>query len=160
MNINFSWRIMAIGLLASGVLVTGKIAGYYHDKFQQADKERAAAEWLASERQSTINDMTRRHLLSAALDAKYTQELNDAKSQIDSLHADVADGRRRLQLHARCVSTASTKTAASGMDNAITARLDDAAQRDYFTLRKQVTTMEMQLRGAQQWIVEQCQNTN
>nr|WP_303201962.1 hypothetical protein [Hafnia paralvei] len=35
MNINFSWRMMAIGLLAVGVLVVGRIASYYHDKYQE-----------------------------------------------------------------------------------------------------------------------------
>ncbi|TBL56460.1 lysis protein [Hafnia paralvei] len=148
---------MAIGLLLVALLVAGKIASHYRDKYQQAEKDRATAEQLASERQSTINDMTHRQQLSAALDAKYTQELNDAKLQIDGLRNDVAAGRRRLQLHAQCVSIANTKAATASMDNAATARLDDAAERDYFTLRERVTTMQKQLEGAQQWVVEQCQ---
>ncbi|WP_367376708.1 lysis system i-spanin subunit Rz [Hafnia alvei] len=32
----------------------------------------------------------------------------------------------------------------------------DTIERDYFTLRERVTTMEKQLRGGQQWVVEQC----
>ncbi len=156
MNINFSWRMMAIGVLLVALLVAGKIASHYRDKYQQADKDRTTAEQLASERQFTIDDMVHRQQLSEALDIKYTQELNDAKSQIDVLRADVSAGRRRLQLHAQCVSTANTKTATSSMDNAATTRLDDAAERDYFTLRERVTTMQKQLEGAQQWIVEQC----
>lgn len=156
MNINFSWRMMAIGLLLVALVVAGRIANHYRDKYQQAEKDRAAAEQLSDERQSTINDMAHRQQLSAALDTKYTQELNDAKLQIDGLRADVTDGRRRLQIHAQCVSTASTKAATPSMDNAATARLDDAAQRNYFTLRERVITMQKQLEGTQQWIMEQC----
>lgn len=145
-----------IVVMVSALIALGLISDHYHDKYQQAEKDRAAAEQLASERQSTINDMAHRQQLSAALDAKYTQELNDAKLQIDALHADVAAGRRRLQLHAQCVSTTRTKTGTTHVDNAATARLDDTAQRDYFTLRERVTTMQKQLEGAQQWIAEQC----
>lgn len=156
MNINISWRMIGIGGLLVALVVTGKLARNYRDKYQQSEKDRAAAQQLASERQSTINDMTHHQQLSAALDAKYTQELNDAKSQIDALNADVAAGRRRLQLHAQCVPTTSTKTDTTRMDNAASPRLDDAAQRDYFTLRARVTTMQKQLEGAQQWVREQC----
>ncbi|WP_462158027.1 lysis system i-spanin subunit Rz, partial [Acinetobacter baumannii] len=35
---------------------------------------------------------------TAALDAKYTQELADAKAESEKLRADLASGRRRLQL--------------------------------------------------------------
>lgn len=156
MNINFSWRMMVIGVLLVALVIAGRIASHYRDKYHQVDKDRVKAEQLASERQSTIVDMAHRQQLSADLDEKYTKELNDAKSEIDTLRADVAAGRRRLQLHARCVSTANPKTATTGVDNAATARLDDAAERDYFTLTERLTTMENQLRGAQQWIVEQC----
>ncbi|WP_367299621.1 hypothetical protein [Hafnia alvei] len=38
MNINFSWRMMAIGFLAVGVLVVGRIASYYNDKYQEQTK--------------------------------------------------------------------------------------------------------------------------
>ena len=156
MNINFSWRMMVIGVLLVALVAAGKIASHYRDKYQRAEKDRATAEQLASERQSTINDMTHRQQLSAALDAKYTQELNDAKLQIDGLRDDVAAGRRRLQLQARCVSAGSTKTGTASVDNAVTARLDDAAERDYFTLTERVTTMQKQLEGAQQWIRGVC----
>lgn len=36
MSIN--WRMMTIGLLAVGVLVVGRIASYYHDKYQEQTK--------------------------------------------------------------------------------------------------------------------------
>ena len=53
----------------------------------------------------------------AALDAKYTKELADAKAENDALRDDVAAGRRRLHIKAVCQSGAMTTTA-SGVDNA------------------------------------------
>ncbi|HGB3471549.1 TPA: lysis system i-spanin subunit Rz [Salmonella enterica subsp. diarizonae serovar 61:l,v:z35] len=38
------------------------------------------------------------------------------------------------------------------MDNAARPRLADSAQRDYFTLRERVTTMQKQLVGVQDYI--------
>ena len=65
---------------------------------------------------AAITDMQMRQRDVAALDAKYTKELADAKAENDALR-DVAAGRRRLHIKAvidQCVMT----TAASGVDNA------------------------------------------
>ena len=51
----------------------------------------------------------------AALDAKYTKELADAKAENDALRDDVAAGRR---LHTLSVSQCVKLTTASGVDNA------------------------------------------
>ena len=46
-------------------------------------------------------------------------------------------------------------TTASGGDNAAS-RLADTAERDYFTLRERLITMQKQLEGTQKYINEQC----
>ena len=86
---------------------------------------------------AAITDMQTRHV--AALDAKYTKELADAKAENDALRDDVAAGRRRLHIKAVCQSVREATTA-SGVDNA--ARLADTAERDYFTLRWRLITMQ------------------
>ena len=53
----------------------------------------------------------------AALDAKYTYELADAKAENDARRDDVAAGRRRLHIKAVCQSVREATTA-SGVDNA------------------------------------------
>ena len=53
----------------------------------------------------------------AALDAKYTKELADAKAENDALRDDVAAGRRRLHIKKQSVSQCEATTA-SGVDNA------------------------------------------
>ena len=92
---------------------------------------------------------------AAALDAKGTKELADAKAENDALRDDVAAGRRRLHIKAVCQSVREATTA-SGTDNAASPRLADTAERDYFTLREILITMQKQLEGTQKYINEQC----
>ena len=92
----------------------------------------------------------------AALDAKYTKELADAKAENDALRDDVAAGRRRLHIKAVCQSVREATTA-SGVDNLQpppTGR--HRFERDYFTLRERLITMQKQLEGTQKYINEQC----
>ena len=51
---------------------------------------------------AAITDMQMRQRDVAALDAKYTKELADAKAENDALRDDVAAGRRRLVDKAVC----------------------------------------------------------
>ena len=90
----------------------------------------------------------------AALDAKYTKELADAKAENDALRDDVAAGRRRLHIKAVCQSVREATTA-SGVDGPAP-RQADTAERDYFTLRERLITMQKQLEGTQKYINEQC----
>ena len=104
---------------------------------------------------ATIADMQQRQRDVAALDAKYSRELANAKAENETLRADVAAGRRRLHIKAVCQSVREATTA-SGVDNAASPRLADTAERDYFTLRERLVMMQAQLEGAQQYITEQC----
>ena len=81
---------------------------------------------------AAITDMQMRQRDVAALDAKYTKELADAKAENDALRDDAAAGRRRLHIKAVCQSVREA-TIASGVDNAASPRLADTAERDYFT---------------------------
>ena len=99
---------------------------------------------------AAITDMQMRQRDVAALDAKYTKELADAKAENDALRDDVAAGRRRLHIKAVCQSVREATTA-SGVDNAAS-HLADTAERDYFTLRERLITMQKQLEGTQKYI--------
>ena len=55
---------------------------------------------------AAITDMQMRQRDVAALDAKYTKELADAKAENDALRDDVAAGRRRLSVHQSSLSAA------------------------------------------------------
>ena len=58
---------------------------------------------------AAITDMQMRQRDVAALDAKYTKELADAKAENDALRDDVAAGRRRLHIKAVCQSVREAK---------------------------------------------------
>ena len=72
---------------------------------------------LKHNRTQRITDMQMRQRDVAALDAKYTKELADAKAENDALRDDVAAGRRQFyqSSHGQSVREAAT---ASGVDNA------------------------------------------
>ena len=140
------WKAIVIGLLIIWVAVSGKVARHYHDKYVEANEQLSLAN-------STIKDMQTRQRDVAALDAKYTQELADAQENINQLERDVATGKRRLQLNATCKSNSTTST---GMDDAVSARLTDSAERDYFTLRQRIETVTKQLTGLQEYVTTQC----
>lgn len=144
-----AWLILAIEILLS-LLVIFILYGQVSKETKRADD----AESLAKQRQETINDMTVRQRDVAALDEKYTGELADAKAELEKLRADVAAGRKRLQVAATCPK--GITSSATGLDDGSTPRLTDAAERDYFTLRERIEIVTKQLTGLQQYVREQC----
>ena len=92
---------------------------------------------------AAITDMMRQRDV-AALDAKYTKELVDAEAENDALRDDVAAGRRRSRGNIKG-PPASAKPPRSGVIRSLP-RLADTAERDYFTLRERLITMQKQLK--------------
>ena len=142
-------------LVVAGLLVAlGWAVNHYRDNAivykEQRDKAKGALQ-LAND---TITDMQTRQRDVAALDAKYTGDLEDAKATIAQLERDVAAGRKRLQLNARCPTNGAASP--GGMGNASRPRLTDSAQRDYFTLRERIVTVTKQVGYLQDYIKEQC----
>lgn len=140
------WKMIVFALMFVWIVIAGKMANSYHDKYLQADKDLKLAK-------QTISDMQTRQRDVASLDAKYTQELADAQETINQLEHDVATGKRRLQLNATCKSNS---TGTAGMDDASSPRLTDSAERDYFTLRQRIETVTKQLTGLQEYVRTQC----
>lgn len=132
----------------------GWLANHYHGKFLQEQERADTAEQSLKLANATITDMQTRQRDVAALDAKYTGELADAKATIDQLERDVATGKRRLQLNARCPAYGAAST--GGMGDASSTRPADSAERDYFTLRKRIATVTKQVGYLQDYIKEQC----
>ncbi|EOZ7525326.1 lysis protein [Enterobacter quasiroggenkampii] len=127
---------------------------HYRDNAITYKDQRDKATEKLSLANATIKDMQTRQRDVAALDAKYTGELADAKETIDRLHSDVIAGRKRLQLNANCPANGATGT--SGVGDASGPRLTDSAERDYFTLRERIVTVTKQVGYLQGYIKEQC----
>jgi len=139
-------------LVLTGVLAF--LVNRYRDNAIEYKKQRDEKTQALSLANATINDMQVRQRDVAALDAKYTKELADAQENIKQLERDVAAGRKRLQISARC--PANGAASAPGVDDAASPRLTDAAERDYFTLRERIETVTNQLTGLQAYVREQC----
>ena len=105
---------------------------------------------------ATITDMTIRQREVAALDAKYTKELADAKKTINDLRRDVDSGAKRLRIAATCPRVPKT-TSTTGMDDAGTPELTPDARRNYFDHRDGIETVDKMIHGMQEYISTQCQ---
>ncbi|EBL7480034.1 lysis protein [Salmonella enterica] len=148
------WLQLSVTLLIAALAWATE---HYRDNAIQYKSQRDTASRSLTLANGTITDMQTRQRDVAALDARYTKELADAKAENDALRGDVAAGRRRLLVNAACPAVPAGKsTSAARVDNAARPRLADSAQRDYFTLKERVTTMQKQLEGAQDYIRTQC----
>ena len=103
---------------------------------------------------AAITDMQMRQRDVAALDAKYTKELADAKAENDALRDDVAAGRRRLHIKAVCQSVREATTPPAWIMQP-PPDWQTPAERDYFTSEERLITMQKQLEGTQKYINEQ-----
>lgn len=102
---------------------------------------------------ATIKDMQTRQRDVAALDAKYTGELADAKETIERLHSDVIAGRKRLQVAATC---AKSTTGASSMGDGESPGLTADAELNYYRLRSGIDRITAQVNYLQEYIRTQC----
>lgn len=119
----------------------------YKDQRDKANKNLILAK-------ATIKDMQTRQRDAAALDAKYTKELADAKSKLEDLQRCVSTGKCGLHVNARCPANGPTST--GGMGDASGPRLTESAERNYFTLRERIVTVTKQVGYLQGYINNQC----
>ncbi|EAT2219131.1 lysis protein [Salmonella enterica] len=149
------------GVIVSLLIVAAALAwtaDHYHGNAVKYKDQRDTATHKLTLANATITDMTKRQRDVAALDARYTKELSDAKAENDALRDDVAAGRRRLLVNATCPAVPTGKsTSAASVDNAASATLTANAERNYWRLRDGIATVTKQLEGAQDYIRTQCQ---
>lgn len=147
--------LTALILLVMLLLATSAaFALYYRGNAIDYKAQRDTATSSLKQANDSITDMQKRQRDVAALDAKYTKELADAKAKLDSLQQCVSSGKCGLHINATCSKGNGSGTAS--MDDAASARLTDSAQRDYFTLRDRIEVAGKQIAGLQQYIKDQC----
>ena len=161
------WReglivVLLLGLAWQQTRVSNEKADHQRTKTQHAEVLRDLADKTLKVYRAAVADDEARKKVLAALDAKHTKELNDEKANLEKLRADVAAGRVGLRVNAVCTPAAGTDvpqaTGATSVADAAGPRLDDAAERDYFTLRERIETVTNQLTGLQAYVREQCLN--
>ncbi|EPQ1146726.1 lysis protein [Citrobacter amalonaticus] len=143
-----------IAVVVCIIVSLGWAVNHYRDNAITYKDQRDRATEQLTLANATIKDMQTRQRDVSALDAKYTGELADAKATIDQLERDVASGKRRLQLNAKCPANGTTSTGSMG--DASGPRLNDSAERDYFTLRERIVTVTKQVGYLQNYIRQQC----
>ncbi|HAI2229625.1 Rz endopeptidase from lambdoid prophage DLP12 [Escherichia coli] len=105
---------------------------------------------------AAITDMQMRQRDVAALDAKYTKELADAKAENDALLRKLDNGGRVL-VKGKCPVPSSAETSsASGMDNDATVELSPVAGRNVLDIRDGIIRDQTALRTLQEYIRTQC----
>ncbi|MNE48972.1 Bacteriophage lysis protein [compost metagenome] len=129
---------------------------HYRDNATEYKKQRDEKTQALNLANATITDMTTRQREVAALDAKYTQELADAKAENDALQRKLDNGGRVL-VKGRCPVPASTQTTGSpGMGNDATVELSDVAGRNVLGIRSGILSDQASLRTLQEYITTQC----
>lgn len=151
-----NWRVVLAFLLVVLIAALLLALGHYRDNAVRFKNQRDTQKSLADNRQAVIDEMTRRQLSVASIDAKYTKDLADAQKTISDLRRDVDSGAKRLRVSAKCDRPVSGKSSATRVDDDGSPRLTDAAQRDYFTLRERIETVTKQLTGLQDYVRQVC----
>ncbi|MDM2855120.1 lysis protein [Citrobacter sp. Cpo065] len=145
---------ISIAVVVCIIVSLGWAVNHYRDNAIEYKKQRDEKTQALNMANATITDMATRQRDVAALDAKYTQDLANAKKQIDDLQRCVSDGKCGLRINAKC--PANGATGSGSMGDASGPRLTDSAERDYFTLRERIDTVTKQVGYLQDYIKEQC----
>ncbi|ADD56304.1 endopeptidase [Escherichia coli O55:H7 str. RM12579] len=146
--------VIIVLLVACGALSLG--LNHYRDNAitykEQRDKKVSELE-LAN---ATITDMQQRQRDVAALDARYSRELADAKAENDALRRKLDNGGRVL-VKGKCPVLSSAETSgASGMGNDATVELSPVAGRNVLGVRGGIIRDQTALRTLQEYIRTQC----
>ncbi|HCB1641129.1 lysis protein [Citrobacter portucalensis] len=144
-----------IGVVVCIIVSLGWAVNHYRDNAITYKDQRDKAIEKLSLANAAIKDMQTRQRDVAALDAKYTKELADAKQTISDLRRDVDSGAKRLRISATCPRV-SKATSATGVDDARAPELTPDARRNYFDHRDGIATADKMIRGMQDYISTQC----
>lgn len=129
---------------------------HYRDNAITYKEQRDTATHKLKLANETIDDMTKRQRDVAALDAKYTKDLADAKAENDALRRKLDNGGRVL-VKGKCpVSSSAETSSASGMGDDATVELSPVAGRNVLGIRDGIISDQTALRTLQEYIRMQC----
>lgn len=131
------------------------LVNHYRDNAITYKDQRDKAAKNLSLANATIKDMQVRQRDVAALDAKYTKELADAKAENDALQRKLDNGGRVL-VKGKCPVPATTETRSSGVGHDATVELSDVAGRNVLGIRSGIKQDQSALRALQEYINTQC----
>ncbi|EKZ6375185.1 lysis protein [Klebsiella aerogenes] len=138
------------------IVSLGWAVNHYRDNATEYKKQRDEKTQALNLANATITDMTARQRDVAALDAKYTQELADAKAENAVLQRKLDNGGRVL-VKGKCPVPAATQTAGSAsMGDDATIELSSVAGRNVLGIRSGIVSDQTALKALQEYIRTQC----
>ncbi|ELQ0108715.1 lysis protein [Salmonella enterica] len=147
---------MFVGLLLVSLIVVGRLANHYRNNAITYKEQRDTVTHKLTLANATITDMTKRQRDVAALDARYTKELADAKAENDALRRKLDNGGRVL-VEGRCSVPTRTETAStSRVGNAATVELSPGAGQNVLNIRAGIISDQEKLKYLQEYIRTQC----
>ncbi|WP_456151950.1 lysis protein [Citrobacter farmeri] len=145
-----------IAVVVCIIVSLGWIVNHYRGNAITYKDQRDKATERLTLANTTIKDMQTRQRDVAALDAKYTKELADAKAENDALQRKLDNGGRVL-VKGKCPVSAATKTAGtSSMGNEAAIELSPVAGRNVLGIRDGIISDQTALRALQEYISTQC----
>ncbi|HEE0068048.1 TPA: lysis protein [Citrobacter freundii] len=145
-----------IGVVVCIIVSLGWAVNHYRDNAITYKDQRDKATKSLRLANATIKDMQVRQRDVAALDAKYTKELADAKAENDALQRKLDNGGRVL-VKGKCpVSAATQTTGAASMGDDATVELSAVAGRNVLGIRSGIVSDQTALRALQEYITTQC----
>ncbi|HAT3630086.1 lysis protein [Citrobacter freundii] len=145
-----------IAVVVCIIVSLGWAVNHYRDNATEYKKQRDEKTQALNLANATITDMTTRQRDVAELDAKYTQELADAKAENDALQRKLDNGGRVL-VKGKCpVPTSAETSSTTGMGNDATVELSPAAGRNVLGIRSGIVSDQTSLRTLQEYINTQC----
>ncbi|EDW3280095.1 lysis protein [Salmonella enterica] len=150
---------MTTGVIVSLLIVIAALAwatDHYHGNAVKYKEQRDTVTHKLALANATITDMTKRQRDVAALDAKYTKELADAKAENDALQRRLAAGGR-VRVKGRCSMPTQTETAStSRVGNAATVELSPGAGQNVLDIRAGIICDQEKLKYLQEYVRTQC----
>lgn len=129
---------------------------YMTSRLQTANSSLKEITQVANQQKADLENIQRQRVHAAELDIKVTQELANAKSEIERLRTDLGNGTKRLHIAASCPKLPET-TAATGKPDATSPRYDAEFERNYLSLVERIRQSETMINGLQSYIRTQCQ---
>lgn len=145
-------KVRALLFIAAWVAIWGMWK--QHERIGELNTKNAALLVELTEQVKINEDYQERVQSLHKLDTKHTQELANAKIEIDKLRIAAERNPERVYIKASCKKVETNST--SSLDDAITARPTDSAIRNYWLLRERIAESEQMIKGVQEYINTQC----
>ncbi|MDE9518949.1 lysis protein [Xenorhabdus bovienii] len=146
----FNSQYFTVGAL---VVVSG-LLWFFYSEYQQKAQDYSELDEKHQIQLIAINEQQKRIQHLAELETKHIQELDNAKSEIDTLRADVAAGRRKLRIKAVC--PVSETPSSRGMVDATTVELTGETGSTVLDIREGIINDRAKLRYLQDYVNTEC----